>query len=134
MTNRIVSLCTGIGGLDMAVQEVYGGEVVAVADIDPAACAVLKRHYPDIPNAGDISRTKWRPDAGVDIVTGGFPCQDISNAGLRAGINGQRSGLYIHVIRAVRELRPRLVVLENVAAILHRGGGDRCPEPCRSRV
>lgn len=132
--NRIVSLCTGIGGLDLAACAVFGGEPAAFADTDPSASSVFGRHFPGVPNLGDISRIDWNGSGSVDVVTAGFPCQDISNAGLRRGINGERSGIYVHVIRAVRELRPRLLVLENVAVILRRGGGDGRSTSCRDRV
>lgn len=120
--NRIISLCTGIGGLDLAVKQVYGGEVCAFSDIEPASIATFGRHHSGVPNLGDMSRIDWSGSGSVDILTGGWPCQDISNAGLRKGIEGERSGLYVHVLRAVRELRPRLVVLENVAVVTRRGG------------
>jgi DNA (cytosine-5)-methyltransferase 1 len=75
-----------------------------------------------VPNIGDITVYDWAQLVGqVDIITAGFPCQDISNAGKREGISGKRSGIYVHVVEAVRVLRPRLVFLENVAAIKTRG-------------
>lgn len=119
---RMVSLCTGIGGLDMAAAEVYGGELVAYADNDAASAAVFSRHHPGLPNIGDITVADFLAYEDIDIITGGFPCQGISNAGLRKGLADARSGIYIHVMRAVRDLRPRLVVLENVSSILRRGG------------
>jgi DNA (cytosine-5)-methyltransferase 1 len=106
----------------MAVTALTGAEVAYVADSDPAASLVLARHYPEVPNLGDISAYDWtRLKGRVDIITAGFPCQDISSAGRREGINGKRSGVWKHVARAVGDVRPGLVFLENVAAIRSRG-------------
>ncbi|WP_263420580.1 DNA cytosine methyltransferase [Streptomyces huiliensis] len=99
-----------------------GERVRYVAEIDPYASLILARRYPKALNLGDITKFDWSTIAGtVDIVTSGFPCQDISNAGRRAGIHGERSGIWKSVAEAVRILRPRLVFLENVAAIRSRG-------------
>lgn len=121
MVVRIGSLCSGYGGLDTAVQSVLGGELVWVADPDPGAAKILDRHHPDVPNLGDITTVDWSTVEPVDILTAGFPCQDISNAGQRAGIEGTRSGIWAHVVEAVRVVRPGLVFLENVAALTSRG-------------
>jgi DNA (cytosine-5)-methyltransferase 1 len=115
------SLCTGVLGLEMAVRAVLGGRVVWVAENDPAAGKVLAHHHPGVPNLGDITATDWAAVEPVDVLTAGFPCQDISSAGKRAGIEGSRSGVWRHVAHAVRDLRPRLVLLENVSALLVRG-------------
>lgn len=120
--DRILELCAGYGGLGMAVEALTGGKVTYVAEVDEAASKVLAMRYPDAPNIGDITTYDWPQLLGrVEIITAGFPCQDISNAGPREGINGRRSGVYANVIDAVRILRPRLVFLENVAAIKTRG-------------
>lgn len=127
---RIGSLCTGYGGLDIAVQQVFGGTVAWHADIDPGAAAILAHHYPHIPNLGDITTVDYDHVEPVDILTAGFPCQDVSLAGLRAGIaDGTRSGLWRQVARAVRELQPRLVVIENVRGLLS-AKADSDMEPC----
>ena len=118
----ILELCAGYGGLGLAVEALTGDKVAYVAEVDEAACKVLGYRFPGIPNLGDITAIDWHSLVGqVDIITAGFPCQDISNAGKREGINGKRSGVYVNVIEAVRVLRPRLVFLENVAAIKSRG-------------
>lgn len=118
----ILSLCSGFGGLDAAVEALTGSDVAYVAEVDEAASKVLAVRYPHAPNIGDITIYDWRQLVGqVDIITAGFPCQDISNAGRREGIGGKRSGIYVNVVEAVRVLRPRLVFLENVAAIRSRG-------------
>nr|WP_280723359.1 DNA cytosine methyltransferase [Kitasatospora sp. MAA4] len=128
---RIGSLCTGYGGLDMAVREAFGGTVAWVADIDPGASAILAHHHPTVPNLGDITAVDWAGQERVDIVTAGFPCQDVSSAGLRAGLTaGTRSGLWRQVARAVKELKPSLVVIENVQGLLSaRADGDVQPCP-----
>ena len=116
---RIGSLCTGYGGLDAAVQAVLGGELAWVADPDPGASAILAHRHPDVPNLGDITVVDWAAVEPVDVLAAGFPCQDVSTAGLRAGIApGTRSGLWAHIAHAIRTLNPKLVVIENVRGLL----------------
>ena len=117
---RIGSLFSGIGGFDLAA-EWMGWSTAWVSEIDPFACSVLAHHFPDAPNHGDITTIDFTTVEPVDILVGGFPCQDISNAGKREGITGERSGLWKEYARAIRELRPRYVVVENVAALKSRG-------------
>lgn len=118
----ILELCAGYGGLGMAVEALTGDKVAFVADNDEAASLVLAHHWPDVPNIGDITTYDWRQLVGlVDIIAAGFSCQDISNAGPREGISGSRSKIWKDVAEAVRVIRPRLVFLENVAAIKSRG-------------
>ncbi|MTK05204.1 DNA (cytosine-5-)-methyltransferase [Micromonospora sp. CP22] len=118
---RIGSVCSGYGGLDLAVELVLGGHLAWYAETDRHAAIVLRHHWPDVANLGDIRTVDWTRVAPVDILTAGFPCQDISNAGKRAGITGEHSSLWTHVAAAVRGLRPRLLFVENVAALLRRG-------------
>lgn len=124
---RALSLCSGVGGLDLAVEALTGAKTAFCADNDPVAAAVLAARFPDAMNLGDITAVDWAAFAaehpGIDIITAGFPCQDISNAGRRAGISGERSGIWSSVADAIRHIRPRLVFLENVAAIRSRGLG-----------
>lgn len=132
------SLCTGYGGLDTAAVEVFGGTVAWHCQYDPDdqyqyAAQVLTRHWPDTPNHGDITTVDYTQVEPVDGLTAGFPCQDVSLAGLRAGIaDGTRSGLWLHVARAIKELQPRLVVIENVRGLLSqkadRGLGPDAPD------
>jgi DNA (cytosine-5)-methyltransferase 1 len=118
----ILGLCAGFGGLEIAVEELTGERVAYLAEIDRYAAQILAHHHPDIPNLGDITSIDWTELIGqVDIVCAGFPCQDISNAGHRKGIDGEKSGVWRNVAEAVRILRPRLVFLENVSAIARRG-------------
>jgi DNA (cytosine-5)-methyltransferase 1 len=118
---RIGSLCTGYGGLDLAVELVLGGQLVWYAETDRHAQTVLAARWPHLPNLGDIRAVDWGSVEPVDVLTAGFPCQDISNAGKRAGITGVHSSLWSAVAVAVRALRPPVVLVENVAALLRRG-------------
>jgi len=124
VTLTIGSLCSGTGALDMAVRDVLDAETVWHADPDPGASAILAHHWPSVPNLGDITAIDWASVAPVDVLTAGFPCQDLSYAGRGAGIKeGTRSGLWYTVAAAVHALRPGLVVLENVRAIVARRPG-----------
>ncbi|MCX5121982.1 DNA cytosine methyltransferase [Micromonospora sp. NBC_00362] len=120
-TPRIGSLCTGYGGLDLAVELVLGGQLTWYAENDRHARTVCAHHWPGVPNLGDIRTVDWTRVEPVDVLTAGFPCQDISNAGKRAGITGTHSSLWSSIADAVRVLRPPLVFVENVAALLRRG-------------
>lgn len=116
---RIGSLFSGAGGLDMAVEEVFGGEVIWQAEVDKAASKVLAYRFPCAPNFGDITQIDWKTVEPVDVLCGGFPCQDVSAAGKRAGIkDGTRSGLWSVFADAIDQLRPPLVVIENVRGLL----------------
>ncbi|MCZ4602528.1 DNA cytosine methyltransferase [Streptomyces sp. Lzd4kr] len=120
-----ISLCTGSGALDLAVEAVTGLPTVLVGEKDPAASRLLADRLPAARNLGDITAVNWEALAAEvarpAALTAGFPCQDISNAGPRGGIAGDRSGLWKTIAHAIRHLRPRLVFLENVAALRSRG-------------
>ena len=117
-----LSLCSGYGGLDGVIERLTGAQLLAYAEVLPPAMRVMAAHHPGIPNLGDITQVDWEAWRGaVDILGAGFPCQDISNAGTREGIDGSRSGIWKNVAEAVGVLRPQLVFLENVAAIRSRG-------------
>ena len=119
---RIGSLCTGYGGLDIAIISVFGGRLVWCADNDKHVAIVLDARYPDIPNLGDLTRLDWGTAESVDVISAGFPCQDISYNGRGAGIEkGVRSGIWKNIVEGIRVLRPKLVVVENVAGIRGRG-------------
>lgn len=116
---RIGSLFSGYGGLDMGVQAVLGGEVAWHVEYDEAPSRILKHHWPAVPNYGDITKVDWTAVPPVDILTGGFPCQDLSLAGRRKGMRpGTRSGLWADFAKAIDQLRPSLVVIENVRGLL----------------
>jgi DNA (cytosine-5)-methyltransferase 1 len=133
-TLRIGSLFSGYEGLGMATQHVLGGDIAWVSDIDPGACKILAHRYPTTPNIGDITAVDWAAVPLVDVLTGGFPCQDVSAAGLRKGMRPDtRSGLWTHFAYAIDQLRPRMVVIENVRGLLsadaHHPSHDDL-EPC----
>ena len=119
----ILELCAGYGGLGIAVEQLTGDKVTVVAEVHQAACRVMAHRFPDAPNIGDIRYQTWGAllGEGIDTLTAGFPCQDISNAGRRQGIKGERSGVWFNIADAVRVLRPRHVYLENVGALRNRG-------------
>lgn len=110
---KYISIFSGIEAATVAWQPL-GWKPIAFSEIDPFPSTVLQHHYPDIPNLGDITKIDWSPYVGAaDIVVGGSPCQSFSVAGKREGLAGA-SGLMFEYIRAVRELRPRWFVWENV--------------------
>ncbi|WP_054812129.1 DNA cytosine methyltransferase [Nocardia arizonensis] len=117
---RIGSLFSGAGGLDLAALELFRGSSMAWhAEIDPGASRVLAYHWPDTPNLGSVSEIDWHSVEPVDVLCGGFPCQDVSAAGRRAGLaDGTRSGLWSHMAAAIDVLRPRYVLIENVRGLL----------------
>ncbi len=120
----IGSLCTGVAGLDLGVAAVLGGRIAWYCEVDPHAAAILAARLPGVPNLGDLRAVDFTSVAPVEVLTAGFPCQDISAAGRRAGIEkGARSGLWSNILDAIRLLRPRLVVVENVAALRWKNGG-----------
>jgi DNA (cytosine-5)-methyltransferase 1 len=121
---RIGSLCTGYGGLDIAALAVFGGTLTWCADNDKHVSTILAARYPDVPNLGDVTTLEWAEVPTVDVLCAGFPCQDISFSGRGAGIEkGVKSGIWKNIVTSIRELRPTVVVVENVAAIRSRGLG-----------
>ncbi|MEU9805467.1 DNA cytosine methyltransferase [Mycobacterium sp. NPDC050853] len=128
-TPRIGSLFSGAGGLDLAVEHVTGGRTVWHCEADPDASKVLAVHWPGVPNLGDITAVDWSQVEPVDVLCGGFPCQDVSAAGRRAGLaGGTRSGLWAEMARAIEALRPALVAIENVEGLLTADGEPWPPE------
>ena len=121
-TLKILDTFAGIGGFSYAAHELVGGfETTQFVEIDPFCQKVLKKHFPKVPCHDDIKTFTAYPGQ-FDVITGGFPCQDISVAGRREGITNQsRSGLFYELIRVIRLVRPKFVVMENVAAILNNG-------------
>ena len=117
---RVGSLFSGIGGFDLGFERA-GMSVVWQSEIDPFAAAVLRKHWPHVPNLGDVRSVRGDAVEPVDVLCGGFPCQDISLAGRGAGIDGERSGLWSEYARIVRECRPSWVIAENVPALRTRG-------------
>lgn len=117
-----ISLFAGIGGLDLGLERA-GWECIAQVEIDPYCRAVLAKHWPHVARFEDVRDFTGREVKRPDLICGGFPCQDISNAGRRAGIGGKRSGLWAEFHRIIREVRPQFVFVENVSALLGRGLG-----------
>jgi len=116
---KIGSLFSGYGGLDLAVMKVTGAEVAWHCEWDDAPAKILEKHFPGVPNYRDVTKVDFTQVEPVDILTGGFPCQDLSLAGKRAGLKeGTRSGLWSEFARAIQEIKPKLVVIENVRGLL----------------
>ena len=123
MRLRMIDTFSGIGGFSLAAQWLGGIETVQFVEREPFCLQILRKHWPDVPIHDDICT--FNPARGsADIVCGGFPCQDISQAGKGAGLAGSRSGLFYELLRVVRMVEPRYIVLENVAAITYRGMDD----------
>ena len=120
MTLTVGSLFSGIGGLDLGLERA-GHKVIWQSEIDPYACKVLKKHWAEVPNHGDIKQIDWRAVEPVDIICGGYPCQPFSTAGKRRGADDPRH-LWRWVREAISELRPRYAILENVRGHLSLGG------------
>lgn len=116
---KIGSLFSGYGGLDLAVEAVTGATPAWFCEWDEAPANVLAHHWPDVPNHRDVTTINWAQVEPVDIITGGSPCQDLSQAGKRAGMTeGTRSNLWVNMREAIATLQPRLVVWENVLGAL----------------
>lgn len=114
------SLFSGIGGMDLGLDRA-GMQCKWQVEINEYAIKVLTKHWPNVPKHRDVRDVGKRSLEPVDVIAGGFPCQDISNAGFGAGLAGERSGLWSQMFRVIRELRPRFVLIENVSALLIRG-------------
>lgn len=114
------SLFSGIGGFDLGLERA-GMRVRWQVEIDPYCQRVLAKHWPHVQRYGDIQSVDWGTVEPVDVLCGGFPCQDISLAGKGAGLAGERSGLWFEYARAIEALTPRYVIIENVAALRSRG-------------
>jgi len=116
---KVGSLFTGIGGLDLGLERA-GMEVIWQAEVDPYCCKVLKKHWPDVANLGDVTKVDWSDVERPDLVCGGYPCQPFSYAGRRNGADDPRH-LWPHFARCLRVLRPGWALLENVPGHLGLG-------------
>jgi DNA (cytosine-5)-methyltransferase 1 len=128
---KIGSLFSGYGGLDLGVMEVLDAEVAWHCEWDDAPTAILDAHWPGVPNYRDVSKVNWDAVEPIDILTGGFPCQDVSLAGARRGLqDGTRSGLWSEFAKAIEILKPRMVVIENVRGLLSASSANSDLEHC----
>ena len=121
---QMLDTFAGIGGFSYAAEKIVGGfETTKFIEINPFSQKILKKHWPNIPIHDDITTFTAKSNE-FDVICGGFPCQDISVAGLQKGITKEtRSGLFYELMRVIRMVRPKYVILENVAAILANGLG-----------
>ena len=117
---KVGSLFAGIGGFDLGLERA-GFEIAWQVEIDPYCQRVLAKHWPAVTRYGDIREVDWHAVEPVDLLCGGFPCQDISLAGKGAGLTGERSGLWFEYANAIEVLKPRYVLIENVSALRSRG-------------
>ena len=116
MTIKLGEICAGYGGLGLGLGLLTDVDTRWVADVDAGPSRILARHWPDAPNLEDITRIDWTAVEPVDVIAGGTPCQDLSNAGHRAGMRpGTRSGIWEAMAHAIKEIAPNVVVWENVA-------------------
>ena len=119
MTLTVGSLFSGIGGFDLGLER-SGMKVIWQSEIDPFACKVLKKHWPDVPNLGDINKIDWTNIERPDVICGGYPCQPFSQAGKRGGNTDPRH-LWPAMFNAICLLRPRYALMENVRGHLSMG-------------
>ncbi len=121
---RVLDLFSGIGGFSLGLERA-GMRTVAFCEIEPFPRRVLAKHWPEVPIYDDVRTLTAERLASdgveVDLICGGFPCQDVSRAGRRAGLAGKRSGLYRELVRAIRVVRPKHAIVENVAALVEDG-------------
>jgi DNA-cytosine methyltransferase len=127
MMLKVLDLFSGIGGFSLGLERTGGFETKAFCEIDPFCRRVLAKHWPKVPCYDDIRELTGARLAAdgiaVDVICGGFPCQDVSIAGRRAGMDGERSGLWSEYARLVREIRPEYVIVENTPGLLSLGMG-----------
>ena len=116
---KIGSLCTGYGGLDMAVEAFFDAEMVWCAEIDKYASALIQQKF-NKPNLGDIKQINWAKVEPIDILTAGYPCQPFSHAGQRKGTEDERH-IWPYIVKAISTLRPNIIILENVRGHLSLG-------------
>ncbi len=122
---RMLDLFSGIGGFALAASWVWADrlELVGFCEIDPYCQQVLANRWPKVPIFEDIKQLSADQFQDIDLITGGFPCQDISVAGQGRGLEGERSGLWFEMLRLISRIRPRYALIENVPMLVHRGLG-----------
>lgn len=133
---RVLDLFSGIGGFSLGLERTGGFKTVAFCEIEEFPRRVLAKHWPKVPCYHDVREltadTLRRDGIAVDVICGGFPCQDISISGRKAGLDGKRSGLWSEIVRLSRELRPQFLIVENVANLL--SGPDHRPGAWFGRI
>jgi DNA (cytosine-5)-methyltransferase 1 len=130
---RYLSVCSGIEAASCAWRGL-GWQAAAYSEIEPFPCAVLNHHFPDTPNWGDMTKWSEWPDATIDLLVGGTPCQSFSTAGLRKGLDDIRGQLAIGFSSIAERYRPKWIVWENVPGVLSSGGGRDFAAFCQSLV
>ncbi|KKJ75421.1 hypothetical protein WH95_18440 [Kiloniella litopenaei] len=133
---KVLDIFSGIGGFSLGLERTGGFETVAFCEIEDYPRKVLAKHWPDVPIYRDVRNVNAKQlitdGIAVDIVTGGFPCQDLSIAGKQAGIEAERSGLWSELCRIIGEVRPKYAIVENVTNLL--SGPDEQPGEWFGRV
>ena len=125
---RILDAFAGIGGFSYAAEKLIGGfKTTQFIEIDPFCQSILKKHWPEVLVHDDIKSFRSSPGK-FEVITAGFPCQDLSQAGKQKGLSAERSGLFYEVIRLARELRPEFLLLENVGNMLSHQNGQTFQE------
>ena len=118
---RVLDLFSGIGGFSLGLERA-GFETVAFCEVDKKCHQVLKKHWPNVPIFDDVQTLNGDDiEQSIDVICGGFPCQDISLAGKGAGLEGERSGLWREFHRLIKEIKPKYAIIENVSALRNRG-------------
>mgnify|MGYP003631087044 FL=1 len=125
---KVLDLFSGIGGFSLGLQRINGFETVAFCEIEDFSKKVLKKHWADVPiyeDVKNVTRKRLVSDGipRIDVVTGGFPCQDLSIAGNQKGIEAERSGLWSELCRIIGDVRPRYAIVENVTALISGDNG-----------
>jgi DNA (cytosine-5)-methyltransferase 1 len=120
---KVLDLFSGIGGFSLGLERA-GMKTIAFCEIEEFPRKVLRKHWPDVPIFNDVRELHAEDITGtVDLICGGFPCQDLSCAGKQKGFEGERSSLYVEMLRLISECRPKYAVFENVTALLSGNGG-----------
>ena len=118
---NVLDLFSGIGGFSLGLERA-GMKTVAFCEVDKKCQEVLRKHWKDVPIFDDVTTLKGTDiDGTIDVICGGFPCQDISLAGKGAGLEGERSGLWWEFHRLIKEIKPKYAIIENVSALRSRG-------------